>query len=89
VIVLHSGKNLLLKQDGDTLILDTKLGGKLTESQVSQIDDLMSPADEDSWFGEASKREEVVALVKQIERDLPWTSRAEESRANQQRIGGR
>jgi hypothetical protein len=89
MIVLHSGKNLLLKQDSDTLILDTKLNGKLTESQVSQIDALMSPTDETSWFGEASKREKVVALVKQIERDLPWTSRAEESRAHQQRIGGR
>lgn len=87
--VLHSGKNLLLKQDGDTLILDAKREGALTESQVSQIDRLMSRSAEDSWFGDASKQAEVLALVKQIERDLPWTSRAEESRAYQQRIGGR
>ncbi len=89
---LHDGKNLLLKQDGDgTLILDVKLDGRLTTAQVREIDRVMSPAGEDTWFGEAGKRAGVKALAKKIDgpKEVPWTSRAEQSRAKQQREGGR
>lgn len=84
---LHDGKNLALKLDGNTLILDIKPDGELTAAQVRKLDRLMSPAGEDTWFGDASKQAEVLALVGRIER--PWTSRAEAERAAQQRIGGR
>ena len=84
---LHESQTLLLKQDGDTLILDVKPEGELTAAQVRKLDKLLSPAGEDTWFGDASRRAEVLALVGRIER--PWTSRAEAERAAQQRIGGR
>ena len=89
---LHDGKRLLLKLDSDgTLILDNKLDGRLTTTHLRQIDKLMTPADEDSWFGEKSKRAEIEALVKKIDgpREELWTSRAEQERAEQQQKGGR
>ncbi len=82
---LHDSSAFLLKQDGDTLVLDARQ--ELTAAQVRKIDRLMSPADEDSWFGEASRKAEILALIRQI--DMPFTIKAEEARAHQQRIGGR
>ena len=88
---LLDGDNLLLKLDRNTLILDKKLDGKLSHREIRKIDRLMSPADEDTWYAESSKREAVETLVKEIEerRAKFWTSKAEEERAAQQRVGGR
>lgn len=95
--VLHDGVQLLFKQDADgTLILDRKLDSQLTEAQIRKIDRLMHPADEDCWFGDASKRHQVEALVRAIDSprvardpEEPWTSRAEWKLTEQQRVGGR
>ena len=86
---LHDGQHLILKEDDRTgsLILDIKTVDKLTGSQIRRIDKMMFAGGEDTWFGEPSQKFEVLALVRQI--DMPWTSRAEEERAAQQRIGGR
>ena len=84
---LHDGKQLILKEDGDTLLLDVKLEGELTPAQIRKLDRILTPADEDSWFGDTSRKHEILALVRQIE--MPFTSRAEEARARQQRVGGR
>ena len=91
MITLHDGKNLILKQDRDYLILDRKIRGRLSRRDVARIDRLMTPAEEDTWYGEASKRQEVEALVKDIEERRAgfWTSKSEMERAHQQRIGGR
>lgn len=85
---LHDGHHLILNEDRDgSLILDIKTVGKLTDAQVRKIDKLMYAAGEDTWFGKPEQKAEVLALVRQIE--YPWTSKAEEERTRQQRIGGR
>ena len=91
MITLHSGKHLLLQQDNALgLILDIKSVDKLTDAQVAKIDHLMFAAGNDSWYGHEHQLPEVMALVKEIDRPKEmWTSRAEESRARQQREGGR
>lgn len=88
---LFQGDKLLLKQDGDTLILDVTLNGNLTKTQMRRLDDALSLAGEDTWFAAAERRVEVEALVREInaQRVIQWTSLIERERARQQREGGR
>ena len=80
-----------MKEDSDGLVLDIKTVGELTDAQIRRIDRAMELAGEDTWYADASKRDEVLSLVRQFDspREVPWTSRAEQMRAAQQKVGGR
>ena len=85
---LHSGRNILLKLDGDTLILDGQWGGRITRDQIALIEAKgMVNSGEDTWYGAVESQAEVLKLAKLI--DQPWVSREEERRAFQQMRGGR
>ena len=85
---LLDGPNVDLKQDGDTLILDVRWGGRITRDQIKLIESKgMVEAENDTWYGDAKARPEVEALVKLI--NQPWASREEERRAFQAMVGGR
>lgn len=96
IVTLHNGPKLLLTIDRQTLTLDTKRDGVLTDAEVRKIDRLMDSAGDGCYYAEASKRHQVEALVKAIESPRPtkdpmepWTSKTEADRARQQRMGGR
>lgn len=86
--ILHEGKNLILKRDRDTLIMDVKWGGRISRNQIELIESKgMENVEDETWYGPAEREKEVLGLVKFFDRD--WVSREAERLAVQQRMGGR
>ena len=85
---LHSGRKLLLKVAGNTLILDIKPWGHLTHDGISLLEaEGLVKSGVDSWFGPAERQNEILRTVRSIDRD--WVSREAERLGCQQMLGGR
>ena len=86
---LHSGKNLTLTLECDMLSLQVNWGGRITHDQIALVEakGMTEKPGEDTWYGDAKHRAELVELVKLI--DGQWVSREAERLAMQQIRGGR